>query len=229
MRRIIGTTVKRAPAIMLVIAALLGVVAAGAAVRPSWTEAPVEVGLERAAPTTTTTTTSTTTTTTTTPPPPTTAAATAPLPRPVMTPPPPREPVIQIGRIQIPKLGLDAPLHEGVSLRVINHGPSHWPGTALPGEIGNVVVAGHRTTYTKPFRHIDSLVPGDQVIFEHDGVRWVYETVGSEVVTPDGTHILNQTREKTATLFACHPPGSARYRYVVHLRLVGPEAPAPAG
>ncbi|HEV2766732.1 MAG TPA: class E sortase, partial [Acidimicrobiales bacterium] len=62
-----------------------------------------------------------------------------------------------IGRLEIPALGLDAPLHQGIELRVIDHGPSHWPGTALPGQPGNVVVAGHRVTNTRPFRNIHTL------------------------------------------------------------------------
>lgn len=129
------------------------------------------------------------------------------------------EPLVVIGTIEIPKLGLSVPLHEGVSLRSIDEGPSHWPGTAMPGRTGNTVIAGHRVTHTKPFRHIDSLVPGDEIIFVVGGLRSVYTVTGSEVVTPDDTWIVDQTTEATATLFACHPPGSARYRWVVHAAL----------
>ena len=131
------------------------------------------------------------------------------------------EPHIVLGRIEIPKLGLDVPLNEGISLRSIDRGPSHWPGTAMPGgDNGNTVVAGHRVTHTRPFRHLDRLVPGDQIIFTVDDVRSVYEVTGHEVVTPKRTDIVNQTSEPTATLFACHPPGSARYRYVVRAAMV---------
>lgn len=164
----------------------------------------------------------TTTTTTTVPPTTTTTAAPAPpvdgpvnVPRDSYAP----EAVRVIGAIEVPKLGLRAPLHQGVTLRNIDRGPSHWTGTALPGQPGNVVVMGHRVTKTRPFRHIDTLVPGDEVFFEVDGVRTRYVMTHSEVVTPDRTDIVNQTAEPTATLFACHPPGSARYRYVVRLRL----------
>lgn len=126
------------------------------------------------------------------------------------------EPHVVIGQIQIPKLGLDVPLNQGISLKSIDYGPSHWPGTALPGSAsGNVVVAGHRVTHTKPFRHLDALSPGDEIIFIVDGVRSVYNVTGNEVVTPDRTDIVTQTPEPIVTLFACHPPGSARYRYVV--------------
>ena len=57
----------------------------------------------------------------------------------------------------------------------------------------------------------------------NDGSSFTYEVVGSEVVTPDATWIVNQTRAYTATLFACHPPGSAQERFVVHLKLAGNE------
>jgi sortase A len=131
------------------------------------------------------------------------------------------EPHVVIGQIEIPKLGLNVPLNEGISLRSIDRGPSHWPGTALPGQAsGNVVVAGHRVTHTHPFREIDTLVPGDEIIFIVDGIRSVYSVTGHEVVTPSRTDIVNQTPEPIATLFACHPPHSARYRYVVRASLV---------
>lgn len=131
------------------------------------------------------------------------------------------EPHVVIGSIEIPKLGLSVPLNQGISLKSIDRGPSHWPGTALPGApTGNTVIAGHRVTHSKPFRYIDTLVPGDEIIFVVDGVRSVYAVTGSEVVTPDRTDIVNQTQDPIATLFACHPPGSARYRYVVRAALV---------
>lgn len=161
----------------------------------------------------------TTTTTTTTTTPPTTARPVDP-PRDVYA----AEPHVVIGTIEIPKLGLSVPLNQGISLRSIDRGPSHWPGTALPGRVGNTVIAGHRVTHTKPFRHIDSLVPGDELVFVVEGVRSVYHVTGHEVVTPDATWIVNQTPDATATLFACHPPGSARYRYVVRASLVSAAA-----
>jgi sortase A len=162
------------------------------------------------------------TTTTAVPTVPVPAAAAVALPVPARVPADPRapEPEVRLGTIDIPRLGLSDTLYEGVSLTSIDRGPSHWPGTAMPGEVGNVVVAGHRVTRTKPFRDIDRLQPGDRVLFTVDGVTHTYEMVAPEIVTPDGMHIVEQTPERTATLFACHPPGSARFRYVVHLRLV---------
>ena len=139
---------------------------------------------------------------------------------------PPRQPrtpgarIMQIGTIEIPKVGLVHPVFEGITLTVIDQGPGHWPGTAMPGQLGNSVFAGHRVTHSKPFRNIDRLGPGDQVIWTIGGIRSVYEFVRNEVVPPTALHIVEQTSDATATIFACHPPGSAKYRFVVHLRLV---------
>jgi sortase A len=129
------------------------------------------------------------------------------------------EPVIELGTIDIPKLGLHLTMSEGITLATLARGPGHWPGTAMPGEVGNVVVAGHRVTHTRPFRDIDELVPGDEVIFDVAGVRSVYRMVASEIVDPTAMRVIDQTPARTATLFACHPPGSALYRYIVYLEL----------
>ena len=163
---------------------------------------------------------------------PTTTPAPAPLRTPVQPPANEyeAEPHVVIGSIEIPRLGLAVPLNQGISLTSIDRGPSHWPGTAMPGDTGNVVVAGHRVTNTRPFRHIDKLEAGDQVIFTTDGRRSIYRVTGTEVVTPDAMRIVDQTTDATGTLFACHPPGSARYRYVVKLALdsVTATRPGPA-
>lgn len=158
-----------------------------------------------------------------------TAVVPVALPSPQVPPENPNapEPHIVLGSIEIPKIGLEVPLNQGISLKSIDRGPSHWPGTALPGDVGNVVIAGHRVSKTRPFRNIDQLVPGDEVIFTVRDERSVYVVTGSEVVTPDAMEIVNQTPESTGTLFACHPPGSARYRYVVFLALAPTPSDAP--
>lgn len=130
------------------------------------------------------------------------------------------EPIRLIGQLEIPKIGLSTPIYEGITLRNIDLGPSHWPGTAMPGQVGNAVFAGHRVTHTHPFLHIDSLETGDQLIFTIDGVKSVYSVTSHEVVTPDALYIADQTPTATATIFGCHPPHSATYRYVVHAALV---------
>lgn len=150
------------------------------------------------------------------------ATAETTAPQPVV---PPRdayapEPIQEIGTIEIPKIGLRHRVFHGITLRNIDLGPSHWPGTAFPGENGNAVFAGHRVTHSHPFRRIHELVPGDEVLFDIAEVRTTYVVTGSRVVTPKQLEITLPTATPTATLFACHPPGSARQRYVVTLALL---------
>ncbi len=133
-----------------------------------------------------------------------------------------------LGSVDIPRIGLSLPLFDGVNLATLDEGPGHWPGTARPGELGNAVVAAHRVSHGGPFRKIDALVPGDEVRFTVDGKATLYNVVANEVVKPEGIHIIEQTNDFTATLFACHPPGSTKYRYVVKLRLAGTAPPPPA-
>ena len=164
-----------------------------------------------------TTTTSTTTTSTTT----STTTTTVTLPTPV---PPPQdtrstEPVVELSSIQIPAIEVDATMYEGIRLTTLDLGPGHWPGTARPGELGNVVVAGHRTSKHKVFRNLDQLVPGDEIILEDDNGRHVYLVERTEVVEPTALWIIDQAPETTITLFACHPPGSTAQRIVVFGRL----------
>jgi sortase A len=150
----------------------------------------------------------------------------APLPpeptRPIDVPSDPyaKEEVVEIGRIVIPKLGLDHVLMNGVTLNNIDRGPSHWPGSAYPGEAGNVVIAGHRVTHTHPFRNLDQLVSGDEVIVTARGVRATYSVLETFVVTPKQMEIVAPTTTGILTLFACHPPHSARQRIVVRAALV---------
>ncbi len=119
----------------------------------------------------------------------------------------------------IPKVGLDAELEEGIRLTTLNRGPGHWPGSAMPGDVGNVVVAGHRTSHGAEFRHLDQLVPGDEVIFTTAAGTHTYHVTGTQIVTPDALWITNPTDTPTATLFACHPLGSTAKRIVVSLAL----------
>jgi sortase A len=166
---------------------------------------------------TSTSTTSTTSTSTT-----TIAAATtvpATLPAPEDPPPDPRAPEarVELGSIEIPKIGVTKSIFEGVTLTTLDHGPGHWPGTAMPGQPGNAVIAGHRVSHDKPFRNIDQLEPGDDVIFNTAAGRFVYKVTSTEIVYPDAVWIVDQTADATATLFACHPVGSTKQRIVVHL------------
>jgi sortase A len=130
------------------------------------------------------------------------------------------EPVIEMGTISIPKIGVSMTMYEGIRMTTLDLGPGHWPGTALPGQAGNVVVGGHRTSKHKVFRHVERLVAGDEIIFEDDNGRHVYRVDRVEIVEPTAVWIVNPTETPTATLFACHPPGSTAQRIVVFADLV---------
>jgi sortase A len=203
--------------ILLVVAGCGGSGGGDQAVTPR--TAATEPVVTTAAPTTTSPTTSvvTTTTTATTL---ATTAATLPVPAPAPDPNA-QEPEFKLGSIVIPKIGLVQELYEGVSLSSLDRGPGHWPGTALPGQPGNVVVAGHRVSHARPFRHLDQLVPGDQIIMTTNGVSYTYDVTGTQIVTPNDVWIVDQKPGHTATLFACHPPGSTRERIVVFAKLTG--------
>jgi len=131
------------------------------------------------------------------------------------------ETIVELGRLAIPKLGVDQKMMQGITLNNIDQGPSHWPGTAYPGQQGNSVIAGHRVTHSKPFRNLDRLVPGDEVIVSARGVRATYAVKETFIVSPSQTQIVDPTTSPVLTLFACHPPGSAKQRIVVRADLVG--------
>ncbi|MGH9264086.1 MAG: class E sortase [Acidimicrobiales bacterium] len=145
-----------------------------------------------------------------------------PLPQPVPIPPESYapEPVVELGTMEIPAIGLTHRLFQGVTLHNIDRGPSHWTGSALPGEMGNTVVAAHRATHSQPFLRIDELEPGDEVIFRVDGKHSTYQVTGHLIVQPSDSWIADQTHARTGTLYACHPVGSMAERYVVRMELV---------
>ena len=129
--------------------------------------------------------------------------------------------MIELGTIEIPKIDVSMTMYEGIRLSTLDRGPGHWPGTAMPGQVGNVVVAGHRTSGHQVFRNIDVLVEGDEILFtETNGSVHRYRVTSSRIVVPTEVWIVDQTPTPTATLFACHPPGSVRERYVVFAELV---------
>src|SRR5207253_3246216 len=124
--------------------------------------------------------------------------------------PPPANPtapalIVKVGEIRIPKIGLVHPIYEGVTLTVIDHGPGHWPGSAMPGQAGNAVFPGHRVTHTHPFLDIDLLQPDDRIIFHMPKEDFVYKVYKTEVVQPTDLWVTDPTRSPTVTLIACHP------------------------
>lgn len=144
-------------------------------------------------------------------------------------PDPARQPVFHrsqssgadVGRLRIPAIGVDEVVRSGVSMSVIDRGVAQWAGTSPAGGPGNVVLAGHRTTHTRPFHDLDRLDAGDLVYLEDGSGFWVmYEVTESFVVDPSAMWITHDRPVPTVTLFACHPKGSDRYRLVVTAELV---------
>jgi sortase A len=131
------------------------------------------------------------------------------------------------GMIVIPKINLVHPIFEGIDETTIHWGPGHWPGSALPGQRGNTVFAGHRVTHTRPFLDIDLLAPGDRIIFHTAAGTYTYEVTDHLIVSPADLWIVNQTPDPAVTLFGCHPKHSANQRYVVRGKLIsaGPYSP----
>ncbi|MFN8018094.1 MAG: class E sortase [Acidimicrobiales bacterium] len=134
-----------------------------------------------------------------------------------------------IAVIRIPAIHITRTVVESVDLSQLKRGPGHYPETPLPGQAGNVAIAGHRTTYGQPFHNIDKLRNGDQITFETAQGTFVYEVTGHLVVSPKEVSILEDKKDDRVTLIACHPKYSASQRYIVVGKLVGKPAPPLTG
>ena len=142
--------------------------------------------------------------------------------------------------LRIPRLGEwnDRPpvVVEGVGVEDLKKGPGHIPGTAMPGEVGNVVLSGHRTTYGAPFNRFDELRPGDAIVLETRDTWFTYEVAGSTIVAPTASEVTLPVPGKPAatptrrllTLTTCNPKYSARTRLIVLAELTASD-PKSAG
>jgi sortase A len=119
----------------------------------------------------------------------------------------------------VPRLKLNMPIYVGITLDVFDHGIGQWPGTAAPGQAGNLVLGGHRTSWKRPFYNIDQLKSGDPIMVVSKGVTYTYTVTGHRIVKPTDTWIIKQTPTATLTLFACNPRGKITQRYVVSASL----------
>jgi len=124
-----------------------------------------------------------------------------------------------LGRIHIPRLNMNIVFVQGVSGEELKKGPGHYLPTALPGERGTVGIAGHRTTYLAPFRHIDKLRHGDEIVLRMPYGRFRYRVEGSIVVSPTSIASLRRARYGRLALTTCTPPFSAAKRLIVTARL----------
>ena len=123
--------------------------------------------------------------------------------------------------LRIPAIDLQEKVRVGVDLSVLDQGVGHWAGTSKPGADGNVVLAGHRTTWTQPFHDLDDLDPGDMIYMtDGDGIDVMYRVRDTKIVEPRALWVTWDEETPTLTMFACHPKGSAEYRIVVVAELV---------
>jgi sortase A len=130
-----------------------------------------------------------------------------------------------IGRIVVPRLHLNIVVVQGTSDSDLEEGPGHYDAasgvdTELPGMGGVVGIAGHRTTYLHPFRHIDDLRPGDRISLRMPYGTFHYTVYYHRVVRSTDWSILRPRRFEKLVLSACHPLYSASHRWVVFARLL---------
>lgn len=123
--------------------------------------------------------------------------------------------------LSIPKIELeDVVVYEGVDRETLKNGPGHMPDTALPGQPGNAVISGHRTTYGRPFFDFDLLEVGDHVEIETEVGRHVYEVRDIQVVEPTALWVTDPRPGGWLTMTTCEPKFSARQRLVVFAEMV---------
>jgi sortase A len=145
---------------------------------------------------------------------------------PIQTPVAPPTEGQPIGIIDIPKIGANFVVVEGTGEADLERGPGHYQGTALPGNPGNAAIAGHRTTYLKPFYNLDQMAPGDPIYITTTQGRFQYSVVDTLIVSPDRVDVLKPTPTPTLTLTTCNPRFSASTRMVVQAKLVTPAVAA---
>jgi len=129
-----------------------------------------------------------------------------------------------VGMISIPAIHLSQVIVQGTSVDDLRLGPGHYLGTPLPGEAGNVSIAGHRTTWAEPFRHLDQLHFGDPIIINTPRGEVLYRIYNIFVVKPSNVSVIAPSSDNILTLTTCNPPYSAATRLVVKARLAAVQA-----
>jgi sortase A len=123
-------------------------------------------------------------------------------------------------RLSIPRINLDAIVVEGATRHDLLLGPGHIKGTAEPGELGNVVITGHRDTF---FRHIHELSRGDVVLVQRNGKTYRYEVTAKKIVDPEDVSVIRPSKDNRLTLITCYPTyyiGPAPDRLVVFTKMI---------
>jgi sortase A len=123
-----------------------------------------------------------------------------------------------LGRILIPSVGVKFVFVAGAGERSLKKGPGHYESTVLPGQRGTVGIAGHRTTFLAPFRRLDRLSAGEQIVLTMPYGRFTYAVEKSLVVAPSNGTMLRPVKYDRLVLTTCTPPFSAAKRLVVTAR-----------
>ncbi|NCO65122.1 MAG: hypothetical protein COW32_07185 [Candidatus Aquicultor secundus] len=124
-------------------------------------------------------------------------------------------------RIVIPRISLDAIVVQGVDEQALALGPGHMEETAYPGEVGNMVISGHRVTHSHPFYYLDELKKGDPIeIYSLSNKKYTYYVVGQKVVIPTDVSVIAPTKDKTLTLTTCNPRYSAKTRLIITAKML---------
>lgn len=148
-------------------------------------------------------------------------------------PPPAPLPGEALALLRLPRFGnYEKVVVEGTDRAALQKGPGHQPGTAMPGQVGNVVLAGHRTTYGAPFGRLDELQAGDDIVVQTAAGAFTYRVRTTEVVAPTAVEVMLPVpgrlgavpTESLLTLITCTPKYSARSRLVVKGALVSTTA-----
>jgi len=125
-----------------------------------------------------------------------------------------------VGRIVIPRIGASYVIVKGTDTEALKSGPGIYPETGFPGIAGTTAIAGHRTTYLAPFRHIDSLRTGDRIMLDMPYAHFTYTVIGRRVVAPsDVSAAVSRVGYTRLVLSACTPLFSAAQRLLVYARL----------
>jgi sortase A len=133
-----------------------------------------------------------------------------------------------IGRIRAPAMdGLDIVFVQGTDTVSLQKGPGHYPETSFPGEGGTIGIAGHRTTYLAPFRHIDSMERGDRIVLEMPYGTIFYRVEKTAIVEPTDVWVVRRVGYERLVLSSCNPLYSAAQRFIVFARAVRVALPGP--
>lgn len=135
-----------------------------------------------------------------------------------------------VARMVIPRLDVDQIVVIGVGTPELKMGPGHFPGTPLPGQLGNAAIAGHRTSYGAPFGNVDELEVGDEIVVTTASGEFRYLITGAEIVDPTAVYVIDTVNTEVAslTLVTCHPRFSTRERLIVYAELDAAYEPLPA-